>query len=99
MRRRGHIAKRGKDSWLIKFSVDNRQRYSWCRGRVDAEKQLIALLNAANTGTLADPSQATVASYGHETLDVARGLAPKTLERYAELLDRQVIIPHLGDIK
>jgi integrase len=79
--------------------LDNKQRYAWCRGtRADAERQLIALLNAANTGTLADPSQATVASYAHETLDVARDLAPKTLERYRELAERQ-IVPHLGEVK
>jgi integrase len=99
MRRRGHVAERGKGKWLVKFSVDNKQRYAWVHGtRRDAEDRLAQLLAAASTGTLADPSQVTVAAYARETLDVARDLSPKTRERYGELLKQQ-IAPHLGDIK
>jgi site-specific recombinase XerC len=87
MRRRGHVAERGKGKWLIKFSVDGKHAM-----------QLAQLLAAASTGTLADPSQMAVAAYARETLDVARDLSPKTRERYGELLERQ-IAPHLGDIK
>src|SRR5262249_16149928 len=98
MRRRGSVLKRG-NAWLIKFSVDNKQRYAWVKGtRRDAEDKLAQLLAAASTGTLADPSQATVATYVCETLDVARDLAPKTLERYRELAERQ-IVPHIGEVK
>jgi integrase len=98
MRRRGHIAGRGKGKWLIKFSADGKQRYAWCKGtRRDAEDKLAQLLTAASTGTLADPSQATVASYTRETLDAGRDLAPKTLERYHEIAEQQ--IAHIGDVK
>jgi integrase len=99
MRRRGHVAERGKGKWLIKFSVDNKQRYAWCHGtRRDAEDKLAQLLVAASTGALVDPSQVTVGAYVRETLGVARDLSARTLERYYEIAERQ-IIPHLGAIK
>jgi hypothetical protein len=98
MRRRGHVAERGKGKWLIKFSVDNKQRYAWVHGtRRDAEDRLAQLLAAASTGTLADPSQVTVASYVAETLDVARDLSPKTLERYHEIAANP--LSRLGNIR
>jgi integrase len=40
----------------------------------------------------------TVGAYVCETLDVARDLAPTTLERYRELAERQ-IVPHIGGVK
>ena len=99
MRRRGHIARRGKDKWLVKFSANGKQRYAWVTGtRRDAEDKLAQLLAAASTGTLADPSQVTVGAYVHETLDVARDLAPTTLERYRQLADGQ-ISPHIGEVR
>jgi integrase len=49
-------------------------------------------------GTLPDPSNATVAEYLRSWLDSAHAQAPKTLERYRELAERQ-IIPHLGAAK
>src|SRR5262245_21769244 len=45
-----------------------------------------------------DPSRATVAEYLRQWLDGALDQSPKTLERYRELAERQVI-PHLGAIK
>jgi integrase len=59
---------------------------------------LTRLLSAADEGTLADPSSATVAEYLRAWLDGAPKVAPKTLERYRELADCQ-IIPHLGAAK
>jgi len=99
MRRRGHIAERGKGKWLIKFSADGKQRYAWCHGsRRDAEDKLAQLLAAASTGTLADPSQVTVAAYVRETLDAAHDLAATTRQRYGELLQQQ-IGPHIGEVR
>jgi hypothetical protein len=46
---------------------------------------------------VADPSRVTVAEYLREWLDAGDGLSPKTLERYRELVERQ-IIPHLGAV-
>jgi hypothetical protein len=98
---RGNITRRGKNSWQLKFdvpSVDGKrqQRYATVRGTYkDAQKELTRLLGAADEGALPDPSTSTVAEYLRAWLDTMHGLSPKTLERYRELGDRQ-IIPHLG---
>ena len=101
---RGNITRRGKNSWQIKFdapAVDGKrqQRYASVRGTYkDAQKELTKLLNAADEGTLPDPSSATLAEYLRAWLNGPLGLSPKTLERYRELGERQ-IIPHLGASK
>ena len=66
---RGNITKRG-NSWQLKFDVSaadgkRRTRYHTVRGGSykDAQKELTRLLNLADTGTLPDPSSATVAEY------------------------------------
>ena len=64
----------------------------------EAQKELTRLLAAADRGTLPDPSSSTLAEYLRAWLDGALGLSPKTLERYRELAERQ-IIPHLGATK
>jgi len=98
---RGNITKRGKNSWQLKFDVGTidgkrQQRYASVRGTYkDAQKELTKLLNAADKGTLPDPSNATIADYLREWLSGPLGLSPKTLERYRELGERQ-IIPHLA---
>jgi len=103
-RRQGNITKRGKDSWQIKFDVPSvdgkrRQRYATVRGTYrDAQRKLTELLNAADTGTLPDPCDATVAEYLRAWLKSANEQSPKTLERYGELAEWQ-IIPHLGATK
>jgi integrase len=66
--------------------------------RQDAQKELTRLMSAADAGTLPDPSNATVAEYLRSWLGSAHEQSPKTLERYRELAERQVI-PHLGAIK
>jgi integrase len=104
-RRQGNITKRGRNSWQIKFDVQpnadgkRQQRYATARGSYqDAQKELRRLLNAADAGTLPDPSSATVGEYLRSWLDSAHEQSPKTLERYRELAERQ-IVPHLGAIK
>jgi integrase len=101
---RGSIRRRGKASWELKFDVPSpdgkrRTRYATARGtRQDAQKELTRLLNAADTGTLPDPFAMTVSEYLHAWLNSTLTQSPKTLERYRELAERQ-IIPHLGGIK
>jgi cytidylate kinase len=53
---RGNITKRGKNSWQLKFDVS-------ARDGKDAHKELTRLLNAADAGTLPDPTRVTVAEY------------------------------------
>jgi integrase len=101
---RGNITRRGKSSWQLKFDVGTvngkrQTRYATVRGtRKDAQRELTRLLSAADAGTLPDPSNATVAEYLRAWCDGATGLSPKTLERYRELSEHQ-IIPHLGGTK
>jgi integrase len=100
---RGNITRRAK-SWQIKFDVQSvngkrQQRYATVRGTYkDAQRELTRLLNAADEGNLPDPSNSTLADYLSSWLDGLHGLSPKTLERYRELSERQ-IIPHLGATK
>lgn len=101
---RGSIRRRGQTSWEVKFDVPNpdgkrKSRFVTVRGSYkDAQKELTRLLNAADEGTLPDPSNSTLAEYLRAWLDGPLGLSPKTLERYRELGERQ-IIAHLGSTK
>jgi integrase len=100
---RGSIIRRGRSSWRLKFDVDNgsgqrQTRYATIRGtRKDAERELTRLLGQAHAGTLVEPSQITIADYLRKWLDNPHGLAGKTVERYRQLAEQQ-IIPHLGSV-
>jgi integrase len=101
---RGNITRRGKSSWRIKIPLGKDARGNrktvWVtvRGtRADAERERTKLLAAADGGTLVEPSKTTVAEYIRAWLDGTHDLSPKTLERYRELAERQ-IIPTLGSI-
>ena len=101
---RGSIQQRGRSSWRLRIDLeraggDRQRRFFTVRGtRKDAQKELARLLVAADTGALPDPTQVTIGAYLTNYLDNATGLSPKTIERYRELVARQ-IIPHLGDVK
>src|SRR6478672_3282539 len=98
------IRKRGAGSYEIQLELErvNGKRHRCfiaIKGTYkDAQKELTRLLGAADDGTLPDPTRMTIADYLHSYLDSALSLSPKTLERYRELAERQ-IIPHLGDVK
>jgi hypothetical protein len=66
--------------------------------RQDTEKELTKLLTAADAGTLVDPSKVTIAECLSTWLDGPYDLAGKTLERYRQLADQQ-IIPFLGTVQ
>ena len=102
---RGSIRRRGKASWAIQVELNRvagkrRRRFITVRGTYkDAQRELTRLLNVADAGSLSsDPVQMSVAQYLRARLDSALDLSPKTLERYGELAEHQ-IIPHLGEIK
>ena len=101
---RGNIRKRGAGSWQLKIELErvagNRKtRFITVRGTYkDAQRELSKLLGAADAGTLPDPTNTQISSYLRNYLDNATHLSPKTLERYRELANRQ-IVPHLGDVK
>jgi integrase len=100
----GSITRRGKSSWRLKFEAGERDqvtgkrrtRYATVHGtKKAAQIELTRLLAEIDNGTSIDPSRLTVAEYVRGWLDGATHLAPKTIERYRELAEHQ-IIPHLG---
>jgi integrase len=102
----GNITRRGKSSWRLKFEAGERDlvtskrrtRFVTVRGtKKEAQRELIRLLAEVENGTAVDPSRVTIAEYLRGWLDSASELSPKTLERYSQLVDQQ-IIPHLGKI-
>ena len=101
---RGTITKRGKNSWRLKYDLPRdhgirRQRYATVTGTYkDAQRELTRLLGAVDAGTHVDPSQMTLAEYLQACFAAPAKVSPKTLERYRELAERQ-IIPHLGALK
>ena len=101
---RGNIQRRSPGSFLIRFEGERingkrKQRCVTVKGSYkDAQRELARLLAAADAGTLTDPSKETVAVYLRGWLAGTLSLSPKTLERYRELAEIQ-IIPHLGDVK
>ena len=100
---RGNITRRGKASWQLKFDVGavngkRQTRYATVRGtRQDAQRELTRLLKAADDGVLPDPNKLTVAEHVRGWVATVPGRSPKTLERYGELCERQ-IVPHIGTI-
>jgi len=100
----GNITRRGKSSWRLKFEASERDPatgkrqtcYVTVRGtKKDAQRELTRLLAEVENGTAVEPSRLTVAEYLREWLGADEGLSPKTLERYRQLAEQQ-IIPHLG---
>ena len=87
---RGHIVKRGKDSYPIKVSIgkDNstsKYKYQWTtvKGtKSEPEKRLSELLNQIDNGTFIKPGKTTLGEYLEHWLKdyVQPNLAPKTYE-------------------
>jgi integrase len=100
----GNITRRGAHSWRLKYEDGERDpatgkrqtRFVTVRGtKKEAQRELTRLLAAVDNGTAVDPSSMTVAEYVRGWLDGDTDLAPKTLERYRQLTEQQ-IVPHLG---
>jgi integrase len=102
----GHIRRRGKASWELKFDLGpdpttgrRRIRYHSFKGtRREAQVKLAELITAAGKGEYVDASKTTVAAHVGARIAQWRAseeISPKTAERYFQLLDNQ-IAPHLG---
>jgi integrase len=101
---KGHIRKRGKNSWAVVIFLGRdpggKQHRKWhaVRGtRRDAQRELARLMNEINTGSYVEPARMTVAEYLDRWLaDYAKPkVSPKTYERYQEMIDGH-IRPALG---
>lgn len=103
----GHVRRRGKTSWEIKFDIGRdpltgkrKIRYHSFKGtKRQAELEAAKLIAAASNGSYVDPSRVSVSDFlDRWEHDWAKGnVSPKTFERYAELL-RKHVRPRIGAI-
>ena len=103
----GHIRRRGRQSWEIKFDLGaepktgkRRIRYKSVKGpKRTAELTLARLVTEHASGTAVDPSRLTVDAYldRWERDCAAPNVSAKTLERYSELF-RKHVRPRLGSV-
>ena len=94
---RGHITKRGKESYSIKVSlgkdnVTGKYRYQWLtvRGsKKDAEKRLAEVLYQLDTGAYIQAGKVTVAEYLDRWLNeyAKTNLSPRTAEGYEKIIE------------
>jgi integrase len=104
----GHIRRRGKRSWEIKFDLGadpltgkRKTRYHSFKGtKKEAELELARLLSGAAAGTYVDPTRETVSEFLErwERDWASHNLSPKTLERASELLAAKVR-PRIGAVR
>ena len=104
---RGHITKRGKDSYTIvinlgKDPATGRRKQHWesIKGsKKDAEKRLAELLHQKDTGTYTKPGKLTLGDYLEQWLkDYCQpNLAPHTAQSY-EFFIRRHILSTIGQI-
>jgi integrase len=100
----GHIRQRSARSWEIKFDTGTdpitgkrRVRYATVRGtKRDAQAELRRLLGEVDQGQYTNPGKLTVGAWLGQWLEEARhNVAPKTFERYSEIVIKH-LIPALG---
>jgi integrase len=104
----GHIRRRGKRSFELKFdagadpvTTKRRIRYASFKGtRRDAEIELARLVSENAAGAGIDPSKVTAAQFiDRWDRDWASvNVGPKSLERYREVL-RLYVTPHVGPVR
>ena len=105
---RGHIVKRGKDSYTIVLSLGTdpatgKRKQRWVSikgGKRAAERHLAELLHQFEGGTLAESGRTTVGVFlGRWLEEYARhNLSPRGFERYASVVWRH-LVPGLGGIE
>jgi integrase len=95
------LQKRGQ-SWRLRYDLEPdasgaRQRRSatFIGTKAEAQAQAAKLLASIANGVDVDPSKLTVADHLRAWLNGPHGLSAKTVERYRDLAEHQ-IIPHLG---
>jgi integrase len=94
---RGHIRKRGRRSFEIKFdrgadAVTGRRttQYVTVRGtRKDAEAKLHELINAVSKGSYTPPSKVIVSAFANERVG-AWPISARTRKRYKQIVEHQI---------
>ncbi len=92
----GHIRRRGKQSWRLKFEKGRAEDgsrligYETVRGtKKDAQRRLTQILGSLNNGSFVEPNAMSVGDYLRQWLtDRARhSVSLKTYERYSEIVE------------
>lgn len=104
---RGHITKRGKNSWTIVLNTGKdpstgkyKQQWISVKGtKKEADRRLADILHQIDTGAFVKPGRLTLADFLHRWLkDYAfTNLAPRTAEGYDTII-RCHIVPAIGSI-
>lgn len=104
---RGHIVKRGKDSYSIVLNLGNdpatgkrKQQWVSVKGtKKEAEKRLAELLHQHDTGMFLRPAKETVGEYLSDWLEswAKFNVRPKSYQGYCQKL-RRYVIPCIGSI-
>lgn len=102
---RGHIVKRGKDSYSIVISMPYDPKtghypQTWVTvkgGKREAEKKLAELQYQIDNGTLAQPGRVSLAAFLERWLNdyATPNLSPRTVEGYRTIIENH-LIPSLG---
>jgi integrase len=101
---RGHIRRRGANSWEIKYDAgraggERKTIYRSFKGtRREAQAELARLLASVADGGHVEPSKLTVGAFVRSRLEQWRAsgaVTPATAQRYEQLIEGQ-IVPHLG---
>jgi len=104
---KGHIRRRGKNSWELKFDAGRdpatgkrRTQYHSFRGtKREAQTKLAELIAAVGSGTYVEPSKLTVAEHVRNRVghwEVSATITARTAQRYRQLVENQ-IVPQLGN--
>src|SRR5690242_4483291 len=104
----GHIERRGKRSWRVKFDAGTdpatgkrvTRRVTVKGTKKDADRKRTELLAARDTGSLVAPNKVTVGEYlaGWLAGWCRLNLSPTTRERYALFVKNQ-ITPRIGTVR
>jgi len=101
---RGHIRRRGENSWELKYDVagedgSRRTVYKSFKGaKRQAQAELTRLLAQAGEGNHVDPTRLTVGEHVRARFEhwkLAKIISPMTAQRYGELIENN-IVPYLG---
>jgi integrase len=104
---KGHIRRRGANSWELKFDAGRDDagrrnlRYVTVKGtKQQAQAKLAELLAALGAGNLVEPTKVTIAAFVRTRIsqwEAAGDISARTAQRYRQLTDHQ-IAPHIGGI-
>src|SRR5262245_23607500 len=97
---RGHIRRRGRESWELKFDAGRdptgkrKIQYVAFRGsKREAQAKLTELLAAVGKGDYVEPTKATVTDFVRGRVDqweAAGNISARTAQRYRQLLKNQI---------